>query len=245
MAKIPFNAWQEVIARIFDGFAVQYNVTPDWLVNPATGRRLKLDRVYPEIGAAVRFQGMQARQRRARPDDAELAEDRRRDEARRAVCEEHGISLAILNLSTHDFAALFDELETALSRATRRLAKDVTRPPAEKAALLERLSRARSRVAQFRRTLHTDRDLAPYADLWQDRQYREAAPAEESPPAPPPPALQAGMRVEHTRFGAGVVTRIAPSGDDRLVTIDFGAEGERTFLASLLAGKLRGVRREA
>jgi len=239
MARIPFNAWQEVIARVFDGFSVQYNVSPEWLVNPATGRRLKLDRVYPEIGVAIRFQGMQARQRRSRLSDQELADERRRDEARRAVCEEHGISLAILELSTREFAAIFAELETALSRATRRLAKDDARPPSERAALLERLRRARSQVAQFRRQLKTDRDLSPYAELWQDRQYRAATPAEESRPAPPALALQEGALVEHVRFGVGIVTRLAPADGDPLVTIDFGAEGERTFLASLLADKLK------
>jgi hypothetical protein len=37
------NAWREILARTFDGFFEQDNVSPEWLINPATKRRLKLD----------------------------------------------------------------------------------------------------------------------------------------------------------------------------------------------------------
>ena len=51
--------WREVLARIFAGCDAKYAVTPEWLVNPDTGRRLKLDCLYPEIGVAVRFVGLE------------------------------------------------------------------------------------------------------------------------------------------------------------------------------------------
>ena len=52
------NGWREVLARIFDGFETEYGVTPEWLINPETNRRLKLDCLFPDIGVAVRFVGL-------------------------------------------------------------------------------------------------------------------------------------------------------------------------------------------
>ena len=53
------NGWREVLARIFDGFETEYGVTPEWLVNPDTNRRLKLDCLFPDVGVAVRFVGLE------------------------------------------------------------------------------------------------------------------------------------------------------------------------------------------
>ena len=33
---LALNAWREILARVFEGFAAQTNVSPEWLVNPAT-----------------------------------------------------------------------------------------------------------------------------------------------------------------------------------------------------------------
>ena len=55
------NAWREILARTFDGFFEQDNVSPEWLINPATKRRLKLDKFYPEAGLAIRFIGLVAK----------------------------------------------------------------------------------------------------------------------------------------------------------------------------------------
>ena len=76
------NAWREIFARIFEGEKVEFNITPEWLVNPATQRRLKLDLLYPELGVAVRFEGLEGKQRRRRPTLEEEAQQQVRDEAR-------------------------------------------------------------------------------------------------------------------------------------------------------------------
>ena len=55
------NAWREILARIFEDLPNQDNVSPDWLINPATKRRLKLDKYYPDIGIAFRFVGLTAK----------------------------------------------------------------------------------------------------------------------------------------------------------------------------------------
>ena len=51
------NAWLEIVERVFGGFCVVENATPDWLVDSETGRRFKVDKLYPELGLAIRFKG--------------------------------------------------------------------------------------------------------------------------------------------------------------------------------------------
>ena len=62
------NGWREVLARIFDGFETEYGVTPEWLVNPDTNRRLKLDCLFPDMGVAVRFVGLEGNTKRRKSD---------------------------------------------------------------------------------------------------------------------------------------------------------------------------------
>ena len=124
MAGINLSAWREILTRIFDGFTPQLNVSPEWLVNPDTNRRLKLDLLYPEIGLAVRFEGLRAgKQRRRASLDEELLE-KQRAYARETVCREHGVSLALLNLSTTEPRDVFYAMEEALSHATRMITND-------------------------------------------------------------------------------------------------------------------------
>ena len=77
---LNMNAWQEIQARIFEGFTIQSNVSPAWLINPATRRKLKLDRLYPEAAIAVRNVGLTAKGQ-GRQSDWELLEEQQRDSA--------------------------------------------------------------------------------------------------------------------------------------------------------------------
>ena len=65
----PVNAWREILARVFDDPDLLTNVSPDWLVNPGSGRRLKLDCLCRPLGVAVRFSGLTSKgqRRRQRP----------------------------------------------------------------------------------------------------------------------------------------------------------------------------------
>ena len=42
---------------------------------------------------------------------------------------------------------------------------------------------------------------------------------------------QIGDRVEHPKFGVGVIQRIEPLASDHKVVVDFGSYGEKTLLA--------------
>jgi len=242
MAKSHISAWREILTRIFEGLTVEYNVSPLWLINPTTKRRLKLDLLYPEIGVAIRFAGLRGSQQRGRTSLTEQAQQKMRDSARDEISENHGISLAILDIAKQEPEALFQALEMALSRATRRLDKDTSLSATEKSARRETLMRVRGTAGRFKQQIKTEKDLSLYFDLWRDRQFRESG-TSSSPEVPPTnelPPLAEGMIVEHSHFGSGIIQTITPGDTDAntLITIHFENAGERTFLATLLADKL-------
>lgn len=238
MPAININAWREIIARIFEGFKETPNIVPDWLVNPATNRKLKLDLLYPEIGLAVRFEGLKVKGQSSRLTLDEEIQEREREEARLEVCREHGITLATLQLSTAEISEIFQTLETAMSRASRLLAQNQQLAPASKSALVEKLSRARGKAAQLKREITTEQALSTYSALWYDRQFKLEQEIPAHQPAKPALKLAKGMEVEHSHFGAGVVVAVTPGENDTLITIDFFQAGQRTFMAGLLGDKI-------
>jgi len=231
------NAWREVLARVFDGFAERRDVSPEWLINPETNRRLKLDVVYPEIGVAIRFTGIQAGGRPRRPSLEEERQQEVRDQARTRLCQEHGIALVQIDVLSTDPGPTVQNLRMALSDASRRLAQG-RRPQAEKAALIERISQARSRLEEIGRRLRNANDLRVFNDLWQDRQYA-AAPAAAAPrDQAATPSYTPGMAVQHVTFGRGYVTRVQPDAMGPLISVLFEDGVERTFAAHLLGDRM-------
>lgn len=237
MTWINTNGWHEVLARVFDDFTAHYDVSPEWLINPETNRRLKLDVLYPDVGVAIRLQGLQGRGRRQRPSLEEEHQQNVRDTARADLCEAHGISLVNVNVMSGEPKAILRELSMALSNASRRLAKSDL-PQAEKGTLIEQVSQARSRLSDITRRLRRPEDLKLYAELWQDRQYLEAPEPEAYSANSPSRTYMPGMEVCHTVFGDGVVQSVQPDGNESLVTVRFGDGSQKTFAASLVSDKL-------
>lgn len=231
------NGWREVLARIFDGFEVEYGVTPEWLVNPETNRRLKLDHLYSDIGLAVRFVGLEGTQRRGRKSDEEVAAEENREDARAAACRQHGVVLISIDPDGEPRTAL-RSLEMGLARAAAQLAQNRAVPHPRKQKLMPALSIARRRTGEFTTKLDPPQRLNLYAEMWWDRQATLAAQAPAKKPAAKPRAYRVGMGVYHERFGAGQITAIEPDGQDKVLTVDFVSAGVRTFYASLAADKL-------
>jgi len=224
------NAWREILARVFEHVEVKFNVFPAWLINPMSRRRLKLDLLYPEIGVAIRFEGVQARQRRQRPSLEEEAQQQVRENARFDVCRAHGIELVVIDLGTDRPQPIFREIDLCLSRAKER---------ARDKAIVQQINHARTTAAALSRRLQTINDLGLYVDLWQDRQYRLSEPlSQPTAPGAEVPAYRVGMEVEHTAFGAGVIVATESNNGDTLLTVDFVTAGQKTLIASLVADKL-------
>ena len=113
------QAWQEILARIFENTKVEYNVRPKWLVNPITRRRLKLDILYPEIAVAVRLEGLQGKQRRQRPSLEEEEQERIRMHSRADICRANGVELVVADINDNP-KAIFQAIDLALSRARQQ-----------------------------------------------------------------------------------------------------------------------------
>lgn len=239
---LALNGWREILARVFEGFTAQTNVSPEWLVNPATRRRLKLDYYYPEAGIAARLVGLTAKGQ-PRQSDWEALEDEQRDQTRAELCRQNGVQLFLID-PLEDPVKQIDTLTRLLSRASRTLAQS-NRPDRDKARWMPLLAEARERTATLRSRIDKapEQMMANLAESWRDR---EAGP----PPAPKPPPvpavkavavgkLKAGRRVAHERFGPGVITARSDNGAEAKITILFDGEQERTFLLALVQDKLR------
>ncbi len=231
------NGWREVLARVFEGLVTEYGLTPEWLVNPETNRRLKLDCFYPQISTAVRFVGLEGTTRRQRKSDDEVLAEDEREQARAAVCRAHGVVLISVDPDGEPRTALRN-IETGLARASSQLAQNAATTHAQKQKLMPMLAQARRRAGEFATRLTVPEKLNIYAEMWWDRQANLTAQAPVKPAARALPSFEIGMEVYHERFGPGRVTAIEPEAGDTKLTIDFVEAGVRSFYASLVAGKL-------
>ncbi len=244
------NAWQEILARTFDGFEMQKDANPDWLVNPSTNRRLKLDRYYPEAGVGVRFADLTGRGQR-RQSEWELLEAQQRDQTRVELCRVNDVQLAVVYLMEDPLKQL-DGLVRVLSRASRVLAQG-NRPAAEKSRWMPELSEARIRASDIRARVAKDPNqmIANLAESWRDRETgavsRLAASDDSETREQPRPAktgateYASGQRVRHSHYGDGVITDLNGSGDDTTIAVLFDAAEPRNFLLSLVSDKLEVI----
>ena len=219
---IAMNGWREILARVFKGFTEQPNVTPEWLVNPTTKRRLKLDIYYPEAGFAVRFIGLQAKGQR-RQSDYEALEEDKREQSRVELCRINDVQLMLVD-PLEETVKQLDTLTRLLSRASRVLAQGDF-PESQKARWMPALAKARDRANALRSNIYQNPEqmMANLAEAWRDREYSSGGAPE---PLPMPTAtrikakdLSAGARVEHERFGPGVITNIDGDGPEAMISI--------------------------
>jgi hypothetical protein len=237
--------WNEILARIFDKIQTQRNISPDWLINPTTRRKLKLDVLYPDIGMAVRFVGMQAKGRKS---DWEEMEDSSRDEIRKELCRLNGVELILLTSFDPFPREQLSEINMVLGSASRRIAK--AKRSRGQAELMAQLAHARDELANIRRNVNNLDDLAPFAEAWRDREIRAIASTQKTAPSSNGSArkkaavrkLKVGQWVQHERFGRGMVTEVETKPDDVYLTINFVTEGQRQFMGSLVADKLSVTR---
>ena len=244
------NAWREIFARVFDDPHPQSNVSPEWLINPATRRRLKLDYLFPSVNIAVRFSGLTGTGRRRRS-DGELLEEEQRDRTRDELCRRNGVQLAVIDPFDEPVKQM-DRFLRVLSRASRLTALD-SHADQEKSASMDTLAAALQRANRLRISLSKkpDQTVGTLAEAWRDREANIVTSLQQAASAQPPQPtrsqlrtldqLTCGQRIIHSHFGAGVITEISGEGADKRVKILFDADQERTFLASLLADKIDPV----
>lgn len=246
---LHMNAWREILARSFDGQELQPNVSPEWLINPATRRRLKLDYYYPGVDVAVRFAGLTAKGQ-GRRSDWEAMEDEQRDQTRVELCKLNGVQLAVID-PLDDPVKQVDGLLSVLSRANRVVAQSEKDKAWKKKAMnglakvIRETNRIRTSLAQ-----KPEQTLATLAESWRDRETGISSALHEADSAKVQStngakaarkfkALAPGQKVSHERFGPGVVTALDGAGAEMRITILFDGDRERTFLAALVTDKLQ------
>lgn len=237
---MEINAWREILARIFEGFAEQDNVSPPWLINPATRRRLKLDKYYPEAGIAIRFIGLTAKGQ-GRQSDWEAVETENRDETRSELCRQNGVQLVLINPADEARKQL-DQLLQALTRTSRLMAQSQNSMQ-HKQKWMPALHDARGRATKLHSNLskNPDQVMATWAERWRDREAGIVNQLQTPLPEPPRRSKKrvhyvVGQRVEHERFGAGTITQM---GEDGNISISFDGSQERTFAVELVQDKLK------
>lgn len=244
---ISMNAWNEILARILDDFESQNNVSPDWLINPATKRKLKLDRYYPDAGIAIRFAGLTAKGQK-RQDDWQVMEDQQRDQTRVELCKMHDVYLAVLD-PIDDPLKQVDKIANSLRRA-KKSAEGKRRVLARLEKAMSNASDLRSRIAR-----NPEQMMATLAEGWRDREIRmlnelHSASATNGNGSKRRgrkinvAKLKPGDTIRHERFDQGEILEISGDGDDATITIQFGPgeDGnpvQKTFLVSLVADKIR------
>lgn len=240
---IEMNAWREILARIFEQFKEQDNVSPAWLINPATKRRLKLDKYYPEAGIACRFVGLTAKGQ-GRQSDWEVLETEQREQTRVELCRQNDVQLVLIDPADDPLKQL-DNLSQQLVRASRVLAQG-NRSVKEKQKWMPFLSDARDRAGKVRTLLNksTEQMMGNLAESWRDREAGRVAELTSAPAEKKPtkrggklPTFTNGQRVCHDHFGEGVITKV----DNGSISILFDASQERTFATELVQEKLAPI----
>jgi hypothetical protein len=227
------SAWLEILEQILGGFYAVDNATPDWLVDEKTDRRLKVDKLYPELGMAVRFRGSLSASHSASLDEMDLMEEATRDEIRLRLCREAGIALVVIDADSNTPGRALSEIRTALSAATRRVAQQRVSQEA-KSSLLPRIASAKGVCRRILADVSSPEDLFPFAQAWEDRQFGGA----DSSTAV---NFQPGMAVRHSQYGQGLVLRVVPGQkeDDTEVVVQFSDGTMHTFSPGQARRELR------
>jgi hypothetical protein len=230
------GAWREILARVFEGFQARDEYSPDWLINPKTGRRLKLDRYYAELGIAFRFVGLKGQQN-YRLSDEEAQQETDRNAARDELCRQQGVALVQIDPDDPEPWLIVGRIRSALSRTARHLAQSATVDGRLKRDLAQRLARAQKTCDEIQAQVRKPDGLKLFADLGQDRMYAPSGVASAALPKAGRRYMP-GMVVEHLTFGRGVVQEVRPAAGDETVVVLFDDGTERKFLASLCRDKL-------
>jgi hypothetical protein len=218
---LSISAWREILARTFTGYTEQDNVSPDWLVNPATNRKLKLDKFYPDAGIAVRFVGLTAKGQ-GRQSDWEVLETEQRDQTRAELCRQNGVQLATID-PNEDIVKQMDSLLSIMARASRILAQS-SRPDSYKMQWMPALASARDRAEKLRSALvkNPEQMLSNLADGWREREAGVAlelgtaatvtSPRQIRPGPTANLVLSPGQRVRHAISNLATVLSLALTG---------------------------------
>ena len=107
------TTWSQALDFIFDGFACVEEWQPDWLGPGRSIPEFSLDRLYPEVGLAIKFRASRSAQSEGANLSAQLSE----------LCSQAGLALVVVEGELDAGARTLAEIRTTLSIANRRVAQ--------------------------------------------------------------------------------------------------------------------------
>jgi peptide/nickel transport system permease protein len=107
------SPWDKALDQVFAGFLSLKDVSPDWLIESGTGCRLRVDRLYPELGIAFSI-ACTASSNPGNPGGAASLTN---------LCRPAGITLIVIDAPGGLDSRTLREIHRALSAAARRVAQ--------------------------------------------------------------------------------------------------------------------------
>ena len=111
---------RSILSLVTDAEECHDDAEPDFLVNPATGEKLQLDRYCPIEKAAFEFNGPQHYRPTARYSKQEVAAQRKRDALKRKICKEKEVSLVVVHADDLSVTGILKKVGGLLPRKALR-----------------------------------------------------------------------------------------------------------------------------
>ena len=132
------TTWSQALDLIFDGFASVEEYRPDWLGPGRASPEFSLDRLYPEVGLAIKFRASQPAQSEGANVSAQLLE----------FCTQAGLALVVVDGDLDAGARTLAEIRTVLSISNRRVAQQRGALDTKR-TLIPRIARARAAAQEI------------------------------------------------------------------------------------------------
>ena len=94
------------LSLIADTRECEDGARPEFLVNPASGEKMELDRYYPVHRVAFEFNGRQHYVATGRFTKQEVAAQQKRDQLKRQICRENRIDLVVVHAEDLSLAGM-------------------------------------------------------------------------------------------------------------------------------------------
>lgn len=115
------------LSLIVDSTESEDGARPEFLVNPASGERMELDRYYPVHRVAFEFNGKQHYVATGRFTKQEVAAQRKRDKLKQRICKERNVHLVIVHAEDLTLTGMLRKVGTLLPLRALRGFKETIR----------------------------------------------------------------------------------------------------------------------
>jgi len=120
--KFYYNEYKlrQILDLLYPNCLYEDWARPPWLLNPKTGKRLEIDRFYPELGMAIEYNGefhdkpvLLGNGRTVEEEEQRLQEQQDRDLSKSKICKERGIKLVVIR---HDDVLTLSNVKQLIER---------------------------------------------------------------------------------------------------------------------------------